>query len=172
MILPLFYLPAFVIGIVRALVMARVIDIGPTSVWLSRFETVSHLCLGASLLAGLGVMLRALTRLRSVTSRRQLRWIVWGSSLGALPFVALYLVPFLLDRPVAGAEYTAVLLGCIPLAFASAIVRYRLMDIEVIIKRALVVSAVGMLLAAIYVWTIIQVYCLPGTDEYITICSA
>ena len=42
------------------------------------------------------------------------------------------------------------LLGCIPLAFASAIVRYRLMDIEVIIKRALVVAAVGLLLAMIY----------------------
>ncbi len=165
MILPLFYLPAFAIGIVRALVMARAIDIGPASVWLSRFETLSHLYLGACLLAGLGVMLRALTRLRSVTSRRQLRWIVWGSSLGALPFVSLYLIPFLLDRPVAGAEYTAVLLGCIPLAFASAIVRYRLMDIEVIIKRALVVSAVGLLLAGIYGGTLFLVSFLPGTDE-------
>jgi PAS domain S-box-containing protein len=165
MVLPLFYLPAFVIGIVRALVMARAIDIGPISVWLSRFETLSHLYLGACLLAGLGVMLRALTRLRSVTSRRQLRWIVWGSSLGALPFISLYLIPFLLDRPVAGAEYTAVLLGCIPLAFASAIVRYRLMDIEVIIKRALVVSAVGLLLAGIYVGTLFLVDFLPGTDE-------
>ena len=66
-------------------------------------------------------MMRALTRLRSVTARRQLRWIVWGSAVGALPFVAAVrraaahsgtLPPY--------AEYTAVLLGCIPLAFASA----------------------------------------------------
>ncbi len=35
-------------------------------------------------------------------------------------------------------EFTAVLLGLVPLAFASAIIRYRLMDVEVIIKRALV----------------------------------
>ena len=49
-----------------------------------------------------------------------------------------------------GAEYTAVLLGCIPLAFASAIVRYRLMDIEVIIKKVLVAAAVVVLLALMY----------------------
>ena len=38
-------------------------------------------------------MMRALSRLRSVTARRQLRWIVWGSAVGAVPFVMLYVVP-------------------------------------------------------------------------------
>ena len=42
------------------------------------------------------------------------------------------------------------LLGLVPLAFASAIVRYRLMDVEVIIKRALVYSAALAAIAAIY----------------------
>ena len=42
------------------------------------------------------------------------------------------------------------LLGLVPLAFASAIVRYRLMDVEVIIKRALVYAAALAAIAAIY----------------------
>ena len=42
------------------------------------------------------------------------------------------------------------LLGLVPLAFASAIVRYRLMDVEVIIKRALVYAAAIAAIAAIY----------------------
>ena len=53
-------------------------------------------------------------------------------------------------RPFRGAEWTAVLLGLVPLAFASAIVRYRLMDVEVIIKRALVYAAALAAIAAIY----------------------
>src|SRR6185436_1194189 len=110
-------------------------------------------------------MVRALTRLRSVTARRQLRWIVWGSALGALPFVSLYLIPFLFGHVLRGAEYTAVLLGCIPLAFASAIVRYRLMDIEVIIKKAFTIAAVGLLLTGIYVGTLLLADFLPGTDR-------
>ena len=59
-----------------------------------RRTCISPLCL----LGGLVLMLRALTRLRSVTARRQLRWIVWGLSVGALPFVTLYLIPFLFGR--------------------------------------------------------------------------
>ena len=42
------------------------------------------------------------------------------------------------------------LLGLVPLAFASAIVRYRLMDVEVIIKRGLVYAAALAAIAAIY----------------------
>ncbi len=118
---------------------------------LERIEWAAYLYLAVCLLGGLVIMVRALTRLRSVTARRQLRWIVWGSSVGAVPFVMLYVVPLLFGRVPTYAEYTAVLLGCIPLAFASAIVRYRLMDIEVIIKKALVVAAaVVFVLALIY----------------------
>ena len=41
-------------------------------------------------------------------------------------------------------ELLAVPLGLIPLAFASAIVRYRLMDVEVIVKRGLVYVAAAL----------------------------
>ena len=63
-----------------------------------------------------------------------------------------YALPYALgfDAGAAAFELTAVLLGLVPLAFASAIVRYRLMDVEVIIKRALVYAAALAAIAAIY----------------------
>ena len=48
-------------------------------------------------------------------------------------------------------ELSAIPLAFIPLAFASAIVRYRLMDVEVILKRLLVYTAVVAAIAAIYI---------------------
>jgi hypothetical protein len=132
---------------------------------LEWIEWLSLVYLGLCLLGGLAVMVRALTRLRSVTARRQLRWIVWGSSLGALPFVLLYLVPFLFGHVPRGAEYTAVLLGCIPLAFASAIVRYRLMDIEVIIKKVMVAAAAVITLALMYAGLSWLLSKLPGAEQ-------
>ena len=96
-------------------------------------------------------MVRALRMVRSVTARRQLRWIVWGTALGSVPFVFGYALPFAFGlQPLRGFEFSALLLGLIPLAFASAIVRYRLMDVEVIIKRGLVYAAALAFIAAIY----------------------
>jgi len=118
---------------------------------LTLVERGEVICLAAGLIVGLGIMIRALGRARSVTARRQLRWIVGGTAFGAVPFVFGYAIPFALGfTPLRGAGVTAVLLGVVPLAFASAIVRYRLMDVEVIIKRALVYAAALAAIAAIY----------------------
>src|SRR6185503_460120 len=109
-------------------------------------------------------------RVRSVTARRQLRWIVWGTALGAVPFVLGYALPYSLGfGPVRGFELTAVLLGFVPLAFASAIVRYRLMDVEVIIKRALVYAAAVAAIAAMYAVLLKlagEVFRLDGNEKY------
>jgi uncharacterized membrane protein YhdT len=152
-LLPLLYLPAVLLGASRV---AVILPRGSESVLLPGVITVVeqiellHLALG--LLAGLAVMVRALGRVRSVTARRQLRWIVWGTAFGAAPFVLAYALPYAagFDEFANRFELTAVLLGLVPLAFASAIVRYRLMDVEVIIKRGLVYSAASMAIIAIY----------------------
>ena len=62
-----------------------------------------------------------------------------------MPFALGYAMPFAFGvEPSLPMELSAVPLGFIPLAFASAIVRYRLMDVEIILKRLLVyTSAVG-----------------------------
>ena len=150
--LPLLYLPALLLAGARvaALLMAR----QQGTVFSSVVTLVEHaelICLGLGLIAGLAIMIRALGRARSVTARRQLRWIVGGTAFGAVPFVFGYALPYALGfTPWRGADLTAVLLGVVPLAFASAIVRYRLMDVEVIIKRALVYAAALAAIAAIY----------------------
>jgi PAS domain S-box-containing protein len=150
--MPLFYLPALLLGGARVAVIVRAGGHGAVfSEVLALVERGEVLYFAASLVGGLWIMMRALTRVRSVTSRRQLRWIVWGTALGAVPFAFGYALPFALGWPgVPGAEWSAVLLGLVPLAFASAIIRYRLMDVEVIIKRALVYAAALAGIAAIY----------------------
>ena len=114
-LLPLVYVPAAVLGVGRALVVAGRMSVPDVSLVLERIEWAAYLYLAVCLLGGLFIMVRALTRLRSVTARRQLRWIVWGSSVGAVPFVMLYVVPLLFGRVPSYGSYTAVLLGCIPL---------------------------------------------------------
>jgi two-component system, NtrC family, sensor kinase len=149
---PLFYLPALLLGAVSVASVVNGAAHGDVLTGAATFVDRAQLVyLAVSLIAGLAIMVRALGRVRSVTARRQLRWIVWGSALGAMPFAFGYALPFAFGlQPLRGFEFTVLLLGLIPLAFASAIVRYRLMDVEVIIKRALVYAAVLAAIAAIY----------------------
>jgi PAS domain S-box-containing protein len=150
----LLYVPAFALGLRRVWVMLADASGARTSGQLDRLQMIANAYLVLCVVGGLALMVRALARHRSVTARRQLRWIMWGSTVGSLPFVLLYVMPLFFGTVPAYAEKTAVLLGCIPLAFASAIVRYRLMDVEVIIKKGLVVAAASLLLLGIYVGTL------------------
>jgi two-component system, NtrC family, sensor kinase len=142
-LLPLLYVPAALLGLARVIAVARAPLDGPAFArMLETLDRFEPLYLAACFAAGLFVLVRAFSDVRSVTARRQLRWIAWGTGLGAAPFALGYAVPYALGiAPSLPMELSAVPLSLVPLAFASAIVRYRLMDVEVIVKRALVYSA-------------------------------
>ena len=106
--------------------------------------------LAACAVGGLVIMIRALRRAPSVTARLQLRWVLSGAVLGGLPFTLGYAVPWALGFDSDWLHLTAVTLVLIPLAFAAAIVRYRLGDVEVIVKRGLVYAGAVAAMAAIY----------------------
>ena len=147
------YVPALLLGAARITAIARAVSngdfyIGGVVQALDRFEP---LYLSLYLGAGLVVITRAFREVRTVTSRRQLRWVAWGTALGGLPFAFGYALPYAMGiQPTVPMELSAVPLSLIPLTFASAIVRYRLADVEVIVKRGLVWAAALAAVAAIY----------------------
>ncbi|HUP64925.1 MAG TPA: ATP-binding protein [Thermoanaerobaculia bacterium] len=70
--------------------------------------------------------------------RKQIKWIYLGMGVGFIPFLVLYLIPFV--RSGSGSGYTTIAilpLALIPLAFAVSILRYKLWDVEVVIKEVL-----------------------------------
>ncbi len=168
-LLPIVYLPAALLGGMEVAGALRGVSQGALFSRIAELAERGELVyLAVSLVGGLAIMIRALKRGSSVTARRQLRWIVWGTALGAVPFVFGYVVPFTLGfNPSSAFQFTAVLLGLVPLAFASAIIRYRLMDVEVIIKRALVSAAALAAIAAIYaiLLSVAGRFFLQGEDQ-------
>ncbi len=70
--------------------------------------------------------------------RKQIKWIYLGVAVGFIPFLVLYLIPFIASGR--GSAYTTIAilpLAFIPLAFAVSILRYKLWDVEVVIKEVL-----------------------------------
>jgi PAS domain S-box-containing protein len=150
--LPLLYLPALLLGGVRAAALARPsLDGAGFGRFLETLDRLELVDLALGIIGGLTTMVRALGHVRSMTARRQLRWIVGGTAIGGLPFIAGYALPFVAGfDPGPQLGLLTVPLAFVPLAFASAVVRYRLMDVEVIIKRTVVYAAAVSAIAAIY----------------------
>ena len=155
LVVPLMYVPAMLLAAARVIPIARASDgglSGPalsrTLEWVDRAELVY---LFVCAVAALAVVVRGFQEITSVTARRQLRWIAWGTALGVGPFAFGYALPWALgiDPPLA-LQLTAVPLGLVPLTFASAIVRYRLRDVEVIVKGGLTYTAFGAASIALY----------------------
>ncbi len=68
--------------------------------------------------------------------RRQLQWLSTGSLCGILPFALLYVLPYAFGAVPNYYQKMAVLpVALIPLTLAYAIVRYRLMDVDIIFRR-------------------------------------
>ena len=150
LLLPLVYAPAVVLGLVQAVTLAgdassAVFTQAVNAVW--RLELAY---LATCLITGLVLMILTLRRVPSVTSKRQLRWIVWGAMPGGLPFALGYAFPWALGFDTAPLIVTVIPLSLIPLAFVAAIVRYRLRDVEVIIKRGLVYTVAVSAMIGIY----------------------
>jgi two-component system NtrC family sensor kinase len=115
---------------------------------LERFELL-HFALFA--LVTLAILVDSTRRAPNLLLRKQLRIIVAGLAFGVLPSTVFYIVPFILgSRPSTGAELTVLLQALIPLVFSYSISRYRLVDIEVFLKKAATLTFSFFVIAFLY----------------------
>ena len=129
---------------------------------LSLAETVF---LWASLAAGSFILVRRFVKNESAIVRQQLKWVVWGSALAVTPFTLLYAAGYLFGVGEGFLSETtrrwmtdaAVLpLVLIPLTFGNSVVRYRLMDVDMVVRRT-----------AVYALTTLTIALMIGSVVYV-----
>jgi PAS domain S-box-containing protein len=84
--------------------------------------------------------------------RQQLKWLTRGTLLAVIPFTLVYVVPFLADWPMPSllTKLSSLCLVFVPLTFSWAIVRYRLMDVDLIFKRGVAYTLATASLIGLY----------------------
>src|ERR1700761_7916700 len=103
--------------------------------WLDQIELAY---LGAYFLLAAGIFLASYFRAPSGVLRQQLKWVTGGTFAGITPFLLFYIVPFYFNSvPTGWMKVCVFSLALIPLCFGYAIIRYRLMDVDIIFKRGL-----------------------------------
>jgi PAS domain S-box-containing protein len=94
----------------------------------------------------------SLTRPPSLFVKKQLRWVFTGLGIGIIPFAIFYALPYFLGQiPPRFGELTLLLQALIPLTFAYSVSRYKLMDFEVLLKKAATLIFSYFVLASLYV---------------------
>jgi two-component system, NtrC family, sensor kinase len=110
-------------------------------------ERLEELYIAAYVIAGILTAVRSYLSAERLQTRWQLKWMAWGSLVGFLPSALFYLVPLSLNiRIGTWSELSVLPMAVIPLAFAAAIVRYRLLDLDIFLKRGIV--GIGLVLSA------------------------
>lgn len=102
---------------------------------------------------------------RISADRRQLRWILWGFIVGAVPFMLLYILPQLFfSRYLIDEEYTTIFFLVIPFSLALSFIRYPLPSIDVVINRSIVYVVLSVFIAAAYILAVLLITSIIGGE--------
>jgi two-component system, NtrC family, sensor kinase len=153
-IAPLLYLPGAILTLIAG-GFAFGILVVPGSSSLDVREALDRSWLGLLTFTYLvsGVFLQAAYhRADDPIIRQQIKWLRNGMLFGFLPFAIVYAIPYVAGFGLSAYQnYAVITLPLIPLTIAIAIVRYRLMDVDVIFRRGYAYTlATLVVLAAFY----------------------
>ena len=155
----LLYVPSLVLLVTAVLVFLRdevaklvpsvTVIAAPTESFVGAFYRISFFHFLVALVASAVLLIRTFVSARSTVVRQQVKWVVWGAGLAIAPFTFLYGISYLVgadtDRWLTDAAVLPLVL--IPLSFGYSVLRYRLMDVELVVRRVFVYAATTLAIA-------------------------
>lgn len=120
-----------------------------TAQWV--FDRVELIYLAIFFLAGAAALQYSYRKAERPVVKQQLKWLTRGAYSAILPFALLYALPYFLGYlPSAWMKFSVLSLIILPLTFGYAIVRYRLMDVDVIFQRGIAYTLATLAIVGIY----------------------
>ena len=122
---------------------------GVSETFINVFYRASFFHFLAALIASGYLLVRAYRTAKNALVRQQMKWVVWGMLLSVAPFTLLYGVIYLVgattDRWLT--DVAVLPLIAMPLAFGYSVSRYRLMDVELVVRRVFVYALTTLAIA-------------------------
>ncbi|HSP07766.1 MAG TPA: histidine kinase N-terminal 7TM domain-containing protein, partial [Acidobacteriota bacterium] len=122
----------------------------PTVEGYLAFENVELSYVFAGLLAGIIVLFLSYVKSEDIIERKQLKLVLAGVMAGFGPFSLLWLISLAVRVPQQALEAALVPQILIPLSLTYALFKYRLMDVDIIIKRGMIYTLTTMVLFLMY----------------------
>lgn len=107
--------------------------------------------LAVAVVGGSALLARSYLESPSGLHRSQLRWMLWGLGLGLGPFAAVYALPWAMGiAPPTWASLSLLPVLLVPAAFTAAMARYRLHDLDLVLRRGLAGAALAVVVVITY----------------------
>ena len=145
----LLYLPGLCLV---ALQVVAILRWSATQLLLHRMDKMAYGYMAMYYIWAAGLFYWRSQRTEFPLERQQLKWLTRGTLVAVVPFTLLYVLPFLADWAVPAPFRNLVQLSLVvlPLTFSWAIVRYRLMDVDLIFKRGVSYTLATAALVGLY----------------------
>ncbi|MCX6142768.1 MAG: ATP-binding protein [Ignavibacteriales bacterium] len=135
---------------------------------------IFHISLFVFIGGGLFNLARATLRASSNEERQKMFWVLWGLSIGALPYLVLHILPqVLFSTYLIPEEFTTIFFLSIPIGFSIALLKYRLFDVELLINRTIVYSVLSFFIVVGYGLIVLLAVSIIGEkvvfDRYIIV---
>lgn len=146
------YVPALLLGVFWTLVLGGYIKLAVSPIELRwMFDRVWLGFLAGGQLVGAGILSWRYRTAHDAITRQQIKWLRNGAVFGVLPFAALYVMPYIIGAVLGPAMEMAVLpLALVPITWAYAIFRYRLMDVDIIFQQGYVYTLATLAVLAVF----------------------
>src|SRR6202522_2283152 len=150
-LLTLYSLPAALLTL-QIFIATGTLDFLPSIESRNFLDTIDLSYLGAYFLIAAAIFLASYFRAPSGVLRQQLKWVTGGTFAGIIPFLLFYILPHVFVNwvPQPWMKLSVLSLALIPLCFGYAIIRYRLMDVDIIFKRGLAYTFATAAVVGIY----------------------
>jgi two-component system phosphate regulon sensor histidine kinase PhoR len=145
-ILRYFYISAFISAFILSYFFLNA-TIGKDSSYIKYyvlfFDSIFRIFLIVCIVIAISICIYAYRVAGEIEERKRLQWLLMGFFIGPFSFVILWVIPiFLTGRSLIPESLILIFLVAIPITFSIAIIKYHLMDINLIIRRSVVYTII------------------------------
>ncbi len=142
--------------------------------YVTTYSFVFRPFLLVTVLITMGLFFRAYKQTRDLIQRRKLNWLLLGFLIGPAVFVLFWVLPMIISgNSLLGEAPMHILLTAVPITFSIAIVKYRLLDINLLLERSVVYTIVfiGIIASYILIFTALT-FLVKGVENIVPAVAA
>lgn len=154
-LMPMLYIPAAILIAaeiwLRFAALRNLLPISPLNA-RNLLSKVELFLFAASLVTSAVMLIRTYRQAQNIVTRQQLKWVMWGMSVASALFAAFYVPSYFTEPTVSDSlELISLLpLALVPLTLGYSIARFRLTDVDVVMRRSFAYIIATLSVAALF----------------------